>query len=262
MTLNIKPIGCRPLLNVEDPDVQYKSRPGAYAIILNSQQQLLTIKEPTGIFLPGGGQDEGEDLLEALTRELFEELHVTGVPVAYLLAADDCRFSPVYQQQFHIQSHYIFTRITDDVELITEDRSEAMWLDLSDAAESLTRDSDKWLCQSLISKFRLLGNPVDVEKLKREWPQAIYWQNGMASDWHEVEYVLFDDDVIPVAGLADGLQLEQQVLAWIKLSLSPGEYEVRGLYLKDIAQARQLQDQLQSRFKGIRITDPGGLFVQ
>lgn len=263
MTLTIKPIEYRPLLNVEDRKVEYTPRPGAYAIILNDQQQLLTIKEPTGVFFPGGGQDKGENLLQTLKRELDEELNVVGVPQAYLLAADDCRYSPIYQQQFHIQSHYILTQIPDNSVLVTEDRSQTQWLDLPHAAITMTRESDKWLCQSLIGDFRLLNKPLKAKKLKNECSAAVYWQNGLASAWHEVEYALLADDVNIKPGLADGSQMKkEQVLAWIKLSLSPGEYEVRGLYLSNIAQARRLQNELQSRFKGIRISDPGGLFVQ
>lgn len=262
MSLTIKPIQCRPLLNIEDRQVEYTPRPGAYAIILNGQQQLLTIKEPTGIFLPGGGQDEGESLPQTLRRELEEELSVFGEPVAYLLAADDCRYSPIYQQQFHIQSHYILTQIPDAAVLTAEDRSQIQWLDLCQAAEIMTRESDKWLCQSLINDFRLVRASLDAKALKNQYPAAVFWQNSLASSWHEVEYVLLANEQPVAPGLVDGSKLDpDQILAWIRLSLAPGEYEVRGLYLSTIGQARRLQNELQERFKGISITDPGGLFV-
>ena len=100
------PQAIRPLLGTGDPSRTYQPRPGAYAIITNSSGELLTLETGTGVFLPGGGQDPDESLDKTLVREVFEELGVTAQQVQYLLAADDCRYSPLYQQHFHIQSHY------------------------------------------------------------------------------------------------------------------------------------------------------------
>lgn len=60
---------------------RYRSRPGAYAVILDGGALLTTHQmEPTPEFqLPGGGIDPGEHPIPALHREVFEE---TGWKVA------------------------------------------------------------------------------------------------------------------------------------------------------------------------------------
>lgn len=57
------------------PDVTYRRRPGAYAILPRDGRILLTYQEdPQPEFqLPGGGIDPGEHTLAALHREVIEE---------------------------------------------------------------------------------------------------------------------------------------------------------------------------------------------
>jgi 8-oxo-dGTP diphosphatase len=58
-----------------DPARRYRERPGAYAVILDGRDVLVTEQaEPRPEFqLPGGGLDPGEGMLRALHRECLEE---------------------------------------------------------------------------------------------------------------------------------------------------------------------------------------------
>ena len=57
------------------PNISYRLRPGAYAILVRNDRVLLTHQaEPNPEFqLPGGGIDPGEHILPALHREVLEE---------------------------------------------------------------------------------------------------------------------------------------------------------------------------------------------
>jgi len=65
------------------PDIRYRLRPGAYAILPRDGHLLLTHQaEPEPEFqLPGGGIDAGESVIPALAREIVEETgwHVAGL---------------------------------------------------------------------------------------------------------------------------------------------------------------------------------------
>lgn len=56
-------------------DIQYRLRPGAYAILPMQGKLLLTLQmgSDEALQLPGGGIDPGESPLTALHREVFEE---------------------------------------------------------------------------------------------------------------------------------------------------------------------------------------------
>jgi 8-oxo-dGTP diphosphatase len=57
-----------------DPGRRYRERPGAYAVILEGDDLLVTWQEEQAEYqLPGGGIDPGEGALHALHRECLEE---------------------------------------------------------------------------------------------------------------------------------------------------------------------------------------------
>jgi 8-oxo-dGTP pyrophosphatase MutT (NUDIX family) len=64
-------------------NTQFKNQPienikQVYGIILNSKNQLLLVKQKSGLYLlPGGGRETGESLLQTLQRELMEEAAIT-----------------------------------------------------------------------------------------------------------------------------------------------------------------------------------------
>ncbi len=53
--------------------MNYRIRPAAYAVIVDDQRRLACVAEDSGLFLPGGGLEPGEDALQAVHRECAEE---------------------------------------------------------------------------------------------------------------------------------------------------------------------------------------------
>ena len=64
-----------PVFGVRDGALPQKTRPCAYAVITNAQGLVAGVRESSGrLFLPGGGIEPPETPVEAVHRELREEL--------------------------------------------------------------------------------------------------------------------------------------------------------------------------------------------
>lgn len=62
----------------KDEKIEYRKRPGAYAIIINdNQEEIGIVTDGKDYFYLGGGIEKGENELEALKRELIEEAGYT-----------------------------------------------------------------------------------------------------------------------------------------------------------------------------------------
>lgn len=79
--------------------IEYRLRPSVYALIPNERRQIAIVAYRGGLFLPGGGLQAGETHLEALQREIMEELGRQlnlavrlGDAVEYLRARSDRLF--------------------------------------------------------------------------------------------------------------------------------------------------------------------------
>jgi 8-oxo-dGTP pyrophosphatase MutT (NUDIX family) len=67
------------------PDDPTFFRLTAKAVIKDEQGRVLLAREPSGTLgLPGGGIEHGEAIRDCLTRELYEELHITVLHSAVL----------------------------------------------------------------------------------------------------------------------------------------------------------------------------------
>ena len=156
----------RPLLHVADANVVYQPRPGAYGIIRNDRDEILLVKEEPGFYLPGGGQDPGESLPQALVREIYEELQANVVGWEYLVAADDCRWSPFYQKQYRIQGHYFLAQLDQTQHLQPEPGATLHWVALEEAANKMARVNERWIMEQLSGPLQLQAS----EQFEQLWP--------------------------------------------------------------------------------------------
>jgi 8-oxo-dGTP diphosphatase len=127
------------------PGRAYRTRPGAYAIIREADDLLVTEQaEPQReLQLPGGGIDPGEGLLHALHRECLEE---TGWKIAVerrLGAYQRFTFMPEYDLWAHKICHIYLARPTLRVGPPAEDGHRALWMPIATAADLLDSPGDR-----------------------------------------------------------------------------------------------------------------------
>jgi len=131
----------------------YLERPGVYAVIENNHQQIAVIETSKGYFLPGGGIDSGESEMDALKREIFEEigyqasvLAAIGEAVEYIKAHTEERYYQIHSKFYQVQ---IDSKIGEGI----EKDHRLVWLSRGDASKLLMRQSQVWAVQQMAKEY-------------------------------------------------------------------------------------------------------------
>ena len=124
--------------------IDYMDRPGVHAVIEDDDGQVGVIETSTGYFLPGGGMDPGETEVDALKREIMEEigyqvsaLAEIGAAVEYIQAAQE-------KKHYRIQSKFYQVRLDSRIAEGIEKDHRFVWLPKEEAQQLLTRQSQAW----------------------------------------------------------------------------------------------------------------------
>ena len=98
-----------PTFGEKKEGVTYKTRYGVYAVIPDSaHEKIILVQAPNGAwFLPGGEIEEGENHLEALKRELIEELGFTAEIGTYYGQADEYFYSS-HRDTYYYNPAYLY----------------------------------------------------------------------------------------------------------------------------------------------------------
>ena len=111
-------------------------RPAVYAVIVNDGQALLIKSRHGGkYYLPGGGVDAGERIVDALKREVREE---TGVEVdveGFAHFVEDFFYYDPLDGAYHSLLFYYYCSpktlsLLDDTEVDDEDAEQPRWIDV------------------------------------------------------------------------------------------------------------------------------------
>jgi 8-oxo-dGTP diphosphatase len=130
--------------------VVYIDRPGVYAVIENRDKQIAVLETSIGYFLPGGGIDAGETEVEALKRELIEELGYQISVIAKIGAAVEYLKASREEKYYHIRSTFYEVQLDSKIGEGIEKDHRFVWLSQEEALRLLTRQSQVWAVQSRI----------------------------------------------------------------------------------------------------------------
>jgi 8-oxo-dGTP diphosphatase len=127
-----------------DPRRRYRERHGAYGVILEGSDVLVTWEEGEREFqLPGGGLDPGEGALRALQRECLEETGWRVRVVRRLGAFQRYTYMPSYDSWAHKVCHVYLARPVRRVGVPTEAGHTALWMPAATALAKLSIDGDR-----------------------------------------------------------------------------------------------------------------------
>lgn len=135
-----------------DPTRRYRARPGAYVILTQGRDLLVTEQDgdPPELQLPGGGIDPGESALPALHREVYEETGYRMVLHRKLGAYRRFTFMPEYDLWAEKICHIYLGRPTLRLGPPLEPGHRAIWMRAEIAATRLDVSGDRAFVQALL----------------------------------------------------------------------------------------------------------------
>ncbi len=138
----------------------YVLRPGGYAVVCHNGRVAL-VDTPTGLHLPGGGQDPGEDAAAAAIREVHEETGLAIRLIREIARADDLVYSPAQRDYFRKRCTFFLAEVADfGSGRGIEPDHRLVWLPPGEAQTSLQQECHRWAIEQ--ARAWLTGEPASA----------------------------------------------------------------------------------------------------
>ena len=124
--------------------VDYKPRPGSYAIVIREDGLIATVRTPKGLFLPGGAVEPGETPEQAATRETEEETGLIIRITRHLGRADELVYKRSSGKYFRKECEFFLAEVLSSAGVRIEDDHVLEWHPRYDAERNLTHQSQVW----------------------------------------------------------------------------------------------------------------------
>lgn len=141
------------IIGDKDANIEYKKRPGAYAIITRKEDDKIGIVTDGDFFFLGGGIEEGETELDALKRELIEE---SGYTLKNITKFDEVSSYIYAEAKGYIQvMAYVYLAEFEEkiAEPIEKDHT-VLWVNPEDYVGKMCREWQEYILKQYIDKIR------------------------------------------------------------------------------------------------------------
>lgn len=143
-----------------DSKIEYRIRKAARAIVFDRDNNIAILNATKLHYhkLPGGGIEQGEDILEALNREMIEEIGCQIEVTGELGRIDEYRDESKLMQKSYCYIANVVGEKNEPqfVENEVEDGFEIMWVSLDEAINILSSD----VAEDYHGKFKLMRDNI------------------------------------------------------------------------------------------------------
>lgn len=159
-----------------DPAAQYRLRPGGYVIVIDEADRVAVLRGKAGVFLPGGGQDEGESPEDAAIREAREEAGFRVVLASCVGVADELVFAGAPWGHFRKRCTFFSAELASGSEIAptTESEGRLEWIEAAVAVDRLSHASQRWALLRHLDRRSPIGGEsrFDLDVVRRStWQQ-------------------------------------------------------------------------------------------
>lgn len=129
-------------------------RPSAYGLLPDGEGRVAIVRSADGVYLPGGGIEEGETVPEALRREALEECGFQISLGAWTARAVQFAYSASEKARFEKRSTFIECAIERIDRSRLHPGHEVLWVDAESGAKLLTHASHGWAVREWMGRSR------------------------------------------------------------------------------------------------------------
>jgi 8-oxo-dGTP diphosphatase len=133
-----------PIFGVPESRFPARVRPSAYGIVVGDEGLVAIVRTPEGVYLPGGGSDDGETPDATVVREVREETGLVVQIGSWRQVAIEHVSSVSEQAQFEKRNTFCEARVVAVAGDAVDADHELIWLPATEAAERLTPLSHRW----------------------------------------------------------------------------------------------------------------------